>query len=105
MATVREALGEANAGVFARLVQKISNSLLTGGYRHDSAAWDPLQESEGRPLDVLPPDAQVGESRKPYFEVLVVTPNDPEHLGARAQRIEAPAPPGRSFSLRDRAGR
>ncbi len=64
-------------GVFARLVQKISNSLLTGGYRHDSAAWDPLQESEARPLDALPPDAQVGESRKPYFEVLVVTPNDP----------------------------
>ena len=63
--------------MFARLVQKISNALLTGGYRHDSAAWDPLQESEARPLDVLPPDAQTGESRKPYFEVLVVTPNDP----------------------------
>ncbi|MGZ8445272.1 MAG: Orn/Lys/Arg family decarboxylase [Candidatus Binatia bacterium] len=77
MATVRESLGEANAGVFARLVQKISNSLLTGGYRNDSGAWDPLQESEARPLDVLPPDGQTGESRKPYFEVLVVTPNDP----------------------------
>ncbi|MGH7876014.1 MAG: decarboxylase, partial [Candidatus Binatia bacterium] len=77
MATVRESLGEANAGVFARLVQKISNSLLTGGYRQDSGAWDPLQESEARPLDVLPPDGQTGESRKPYFEVLVVTPNDP----------------------------
>ena len=77
MATVRESLGEANAGVFARLVQKISNSLLTGGYRHDSGAWDPLQESESRPLDVLPPDGQTGDSRKPYFEVLVVTPNDP----------------------------
>jgi arginine decarboxylase len=38
MATVRESIDEANAGVFARLVQKISNSLLTGGYRHDSAA-------------------------------------------------------------------
>jgi hypothetical protein len=30
MATVREATDEANAGVFARLVQKISNALLTG---------------------------------------------------------------------------
>ena len=77
MATVREAIDEANAGVFARLVQKISNALLTGSYRHDSAAWDPLQESEARPLDVLPPDVQTGETRKPYFEVLVVTPNDP----------------------------
>jgi arginine decarboxylase len=77
MATVREATDEANAGVFARLVQKISNALLTGGYRHESTAWDPLQESEARPLDVLPPDVQPGEAHKPYFEVLVVTPNDP----------------------------
>ena len=77
MATVRESIDEANAGVFARLVQKISNALLTGGYRHDSGAWDPLQESDTRPLDVMPPDGQTGESRKPYFEVLVVTPNDP----------------------------
>src|SRR5688572_7302524 len=77
MATVRETLDEANAAVFARLVQKISNALLTGGYRHDSAAWDPLQEGEARPVDVLPPDAQTGDTRKPYFEILVLTPNDP----------------------------
>jgi arginine/lysine/ornithine decarboxylase len=77
MATVRETMDEANAGVFARLVQKIANALLTGSYRHDTSAWDPLQESEARPLDVLPPDVQTGETHKPYFEVLVVTPNDP----------------------------
>ncbi len=77
MATIRESIDEANAGVFARLVQKISNALLTGSYRHDMGAWDPLQESDARPPDVLPPDAQMGEARKPYLEVLVVTPNDP----------------------------
>ena len=36
MATVAEALEERNAGVFARLVQKISIALLTGAYRHDT---------------------------------------------------------------------
>ena len=77
MATVRETMDEGNASVFARLVQKIANSLLTGGYRYDTGAWDPLQESEARPLDVLPPDVQVSETHKPYFELLVVTPNDP----------------------------
>src|SRR5687767_11430719 len=77
MATVRETLDEANAAVFARLVQKISSALLTGSYRHDTGAWDPLQESDARPLDVLPPDVQMGEVQKPYFEILVVTPNDP----------------------------
>src|SRR5215510_12201051 len=80
MTTVRDALKEANAAVFARVVQKISNALLTGSYRHETAAWDPLEEGEGRVTDVLPPDVQPGEARKPYFEALVVTPNDPRGL-------------------------
>ena len=77
MTTIRETMDEASAGIFARLVQKISSALLTGSYRHDTGAWDPLQESDARPLDVLPPDVQMGEVQKPYFEILVVTPNDP----------------------------
>ena len=56
MATLGEAVEQRNAGVFARLVQKISNALLTGSYRYESAAWDPLQEGEGSTPDVLPPD-------------------------------------------------
>jgi arginine decarboxylase len=78
MATISEALEQRNAAVFARLVQKISNALLTGSYRYESAAWDPLQEGEGSTPDILPPDVKPGESHKPYFEVLVVTPNDPK---------------------------
>ncbi|MGH7927481.1 MAG: decarboxylase, partial [Candidatus Binatia bacterium] len=77
MTTIRETMDEANAAVFARLVQKISNALLTGSYRYDTSAWDPLQESEARAADVLPPDIQMGEAHKPYFELMVVTPNDP----------------------------
>ena len=77
MATLDEALRERNAAVFARLVQKISMALITGAYRHDAAAWDPLEEGEARLADVLPPDGQSGEGHRPYFEVLVVTPNDP----------------------------
>src|SRR5258706_9952763 len=71
MATVDEAFRDGHAAVFARLVQRISNALLTGGYRHDSAAWDPLEEGEARSFDaLLPPDAQSGNGHKPYFEVL-----------------------------------
>jgi len=77
MATLDEALRERNAAVFARLVQKISMALITGAYRHDAAAWDPLEEGEARLADVLPPDGQSGEGHRPYCEVLVVTPNDP----------------------------
>ena len=47
MATIGEIIEERKAGVFARIVQKISNALLTGAYRYESAAWDPLREDEG----------------------------------------------------------
>ena len=73
---VAESIEQRNAGVFARLVQRISSTLLTGSFRYESGAWDPLQEAEGR-AEVLPPDLQGGELHKPYFEVLVVTPSDP----------------------------
>jgi arginine decarboxylase len=77
MSTVGEVIEERNAGAFSRIVQKISNALLTGAYRYESAAWDPLKEDEGFTPDLLPPDVQPGESHKPYFEVLVVTSTDP----------------------------
>jgi arginine decarboxylase len=96
MATVGEALTERNAGMFARLVQKISAALLTGAYRHDAAAWDPLDEREGRLPEVLPPDVQPGEGAKPYFEVLVVTPNDPrgwERARGELRRLRRPEDP------------
>jgi arginine decarboxylase len=86
MESVSEALEGRNAGVLARLVQKISSAILAGSYRHDAGAWDPLSEGEGsRAADVLPPDLQQGEAHKPYFEVLVVTPTD-EHTWERARR-------------------
>ena len=74
---VAKAIEERNASVFARLTQRISSTLLTSSYRYESAAWDPLQEGEGGPVDVLPPALQSTELHKPYFEVLIVTPSDP----------------------------
>jgi arginine decarboxylase len=93
MKAVAEALDARNAGVFARIVQKISSSLLTGSYRYESAAWDPLEEGDGRTPDVLPPDMQSGETRKPYFEVLTVTPSDPrtwENRRSELRRLRRP---------------
>jgi arginine decarboxylase len=89
-ASVAEAIEARNAGIFARLVQKISSTLLTGSYRYEGAAWDPLQESDPRSADVLPPDLQSAETHKPYFEVLIVTPNDPstwERARAELKRL------------------
>ena len=97
MASVAEALREHNAAVFARLVGKISMALVTGSYRHDTGVWDPMEEGEGRVLDVLPPDVQTGETHKPYFEVLVVTPTTRAGGNGRAHELRRLRRPEDSF--------
>ncbi len=77
MRTLREAFDSQNAAVFARLAQKVGRSLLSGNYRTDSADWDALLEASLQPTEALPPDVQDATGGKPYFEVLIVTPNDP----------------------------
>lgn len=73
-----EAMVQRDAATFARLVQKVSGALLSGDHRRSEAAWDPATESATRPLEAaLPPDADSGETLKPSFEVLIVTPTDP----------------------------
>jgi arginine decarboxylase len=78
LAAIGEAIAQRDAATFVRLVQKVSSALLSGDYRRSEAAWDPAAESATRPLEaVLPPDLDQGETQKPSFEVLIVTPNDP----------------------------
>ena len=80
MAVTEQALAERNAGVAVRLIQHISTALLSGAYRHDNAAWDPLQEEgAARATELLPPDLAGGTGHKPSFEALIVTPTDPAH--------------------------
>ena len=79
IAATDQALAERNAGVAVRLIQHIGAALLSGAYRHEGSAWDPLQEEGGAHAnDLLTPD-QSTNGQKPYFEALVVTPADPSH--------------------------
>lgn len=73
---IREALADGDAALFARLVQKVSSAILSGDYRRDEQVWDLAEAPDRATLDALPPDV-AGLPDKPYFEVLVVTPNDP----------------------------
>ena len=77
LGAVEQALAERNAGVCVRLAQHLSTALLTGAYRYDVSAWDPMQEDAAKSAELLPPDLQGGNGHKPYFETLVVTPTDP----------------------------
>ncbi|MGH7390200.1 MAG: decarboxylase [Candidatus Rokuibacteriota bacterium] len=76
MARVHERLQTGDWTGFARLVQRISGALLSNSYRDDVEAWKADEEGEARAPDILPPSIGRGQARRPYFEVLHVSPAD-----------------------------
>jgi len=75
MTLLHERLQTSDWTGFARLVQRISVSLLSNSYRDDPEAWKADEEDAHMP-EVLPPSIGRGQARKPYFEVLVVSPSE-----------------------------
>lgn len=71
-----ERLGNKDWAGFARLVQRISLSLLANSYRDVPGAWKLEDEGEAHIPDILPPTLGRGQSRRPYFEVLLVLPGE-----------------------------
>jgi arginine/lysine/ornithine decarboxylase len=61
---------------FLRLVQRISFALLANSYRDDSEAWKTEDEGEAYAPEILPPSIGRGQSRRPYFEILMVSPGE-----------------------------
>jgi arginine decarboxylase len=74
MAQVHERLKGGDWTGFARLVQKISGALLANSYRDDQEPWKTEDEGDARLPDVLPPSIGRGQGRRPYFEILFVSP-------------------------------
>ena len=74
MAQVHEHLKAGDWTGFARLVQKISGALLSSSYRDDQEPWKTEDEGDARLPDVLPPSIGRGQGRRPYFEILFVSP-------------------------------
>ena len=73
---VRERLNAGDWTGFQRLTQRISGALLSNSYRESPEVWGVEEEGEGSLLDILPPTLGRGQSRRPYFEVLIVSPDD-----------------------------
>ena len=101
LALVHERLKSADWTGLARVVQRISVSLLSNSYRDDPEAWK-ADEEEAHAPHVLPPSIGRGQARKPYFEVLIVSPSERSTWAAAARRhAQAPA---RHRRVRLRAG-
>jgi arginine decarboxylase len=76
MAQVNERMKEGDGKGLARLTQRISISLLSNSYRDDPEAWKSDEENDPHVPAVLPPSIGRGQARKPYAEVLIVSPSE-----------------------------
>jgi arginine decarboxylase len=75
-ALLKERLQTGDFAAFARLAQRISISLLSNSFRDDPDAWRSEDEADAHAPDVLPPGIARTSARKPYFEVLLVSPGE-----------------------------
>ena len=75
-AQVQERFSANDWAGFQRLVQRIGSALMSNSYRESLEAWKTEEEGESSLIDILPPTLGRGQSRRPYFEVLIVTPDD-----------------------------
>jgi arginine decarboxylase len=87
MAQVNERLKEGDWKGFARLTQRISISLLSNSYRDDPEAWRSDEEGDPHVPAVLPPSIGRGQARKPYAEVLIVSPSERSTWGPLCEGV------------------
>src|SRR5262249_7097398 len=76
MAQVQERLQTGDLTGFARLGQRISGARLSNSYRDAQDSWRADEEGDVHLPDVLPPSVGRGQSRRPYFELLFVSPGE-----------------------------
>src|SRR5436190_180553 len=88
----RMAADRSSAESFAALVRRISSAIVTRDYKHDPSEWE-ADDSADIPADVLPPTLGHESARRPYFELLVVTPAPMSrwpHIVAEMRRLRRP---------------
>ena len=76
MARVHERLQSRDWTGLASLTQHISMALLSNSYRDDQDAWLAEEEVEAHVSEALPPSIGHRHARKPYFEILLLSPSD-----------------------------
>ena len=74
MSLLRERAQTKDWSAFARLAQRISAALLADTYQEDVKAWREEDEGEAYLPDAMPPALSHSKIRRPYFEVLLVSP-------------------------------
>lgn len=83
MARLRERLASGEADAVASMVRRIADAILTSAYAQQTDGDGAADGDDGLP-DVLPSAVSGREHHRPYFEVLLVTPQPQSRWGAMA---------------------
>jgi arginine decarboxylase len=73
IAALRDHAAANDAPGTAKLSRRITRALLTRSYRQHPGDWDADEDEQSVNTSVLPPTLGHGDTRRPYFEVLIVT--------------------------------
>jgi arginine decarboxylase len=87
MKALAEQIAEDDAMGVARLVLRLSGALLSGSYRYSSGEWETSDDGTANVPDRLPLSPEGGETRRPYFETLFVSPAPAANLLQIAHEI------------------
>jgi arginine decarboxylase len=74
MKALAERISSEDALGVGRLVRRMSGALLSGSYRYDSGEWETSDDAEDTTPERLSPALSGGDTHRPYFETLFVTP-------------------------------
>src|SRR2546428_7473933 len=85
---IEDEIAQGDAGDIARLVQRIYNALMSNSYRADAADWETTDDATNGVAGVrLPPRLDSGETRRPYFQLLIVSPAPPGRWPATTKEL------------------
>ena len=85
--TLDEFIAQDDAMSVGRFLRRISGALLSGSYRYDSDEWEAADISASSMPNLLAPNLEGGESHRPYFETLFVSPAPAAALPKLAHEI------------------
>ena len=83
MGKLRERIGAGDANAVASMVRRIADAILTNSYAQQSDGDQSSDSDDGLP-DILPSIVSRREQHRPYFEVLLVTPQPSSRWPAMA---------------------
>jgi arginine decarboxylase len=86
IAALRSAVTANDARAAAQLARRITRAILTRSFRHEAEDWLAHENSEETQPGALHPALAQNGSRRPYFEVLIVTSAPPDHWPGLVQQ-------------------